>query len=272
MAGQPCVAAPLALNRSFYENEIEEIIMKNLLLLSNPTVAPGGFLEYARPWIAELFHSSPQSPKTLLFVPYAVKNCEGRAKVAAEALEPLHIKIISAHASRKPVELLDKVDGVFVGGGNTFRLLQALQETGLLTAIKAKAEAGMPFMGASAGTNVATPTIKTTNDMPIIPLASLDAMGLVPFQINPHYVDGVFFYMEDGKIVPYNGETRIKRIAEFHEENKTPVVGLREGTAIRVKGMQLELLGGKQARLFKQGEAPTEIDGHGLSKLMASLM
>jgi dipeptidase E len=142
-------------------------------------------------------------------------------------------------------------EAVFVGGGNTFRLLDRLQRTGALAAIAARAHAGMPYVGSSAGTNVATPTIRTTNDMPIVQPASFVALGLVPFQINPHYLDA------DPKST-HMGETREERLRQFHEENATPVLGLREGCWLDVRGDQMRLCGTTNARLFEKGAAPRE--------------
>jgi len=231
-----------------------------LLLLSNGTLPNQGYLEYALPWIQEFFATSTETPKRLLFVPYALRDHDGYATKAAAALASLGMEVISAHRSTNPVELLDEVDGVFIGGGNTFRLLDRLQQSGLDREIAARVRDGMPYMGASAGTNVAAPTIRTTNDMPIVQPRSFEAMELVPFQINPHYVEGKFHYEEDGRIVPYNGESRTDRLREFHEENATPVLGLREGTALRVADQELTLLGGKKALWFERGKDPVELD------------
>jgi dipeptidase E len=223
--------------------------------------------------IAEHFGASPESPKTILYVPYALKDGDGYAQKSIEALAKLNIKAIPANSVDDPVALLDsgRVDGVYISGGNTFRLIDRLQKTGLLKAIKKKVEDGMPFMGSSAGSNVAGPTVKTTNDMPIIQPESFDAMNLVPFQINPHYpqYEGTVYYKMGDEYVAHSGETRADRINEFHEENKTPVVGLKEGSALRVTGDKVELLGGKSAKLFQQGKEPIEIeDTKALSALM----
>jgi dipeptidase E len=252
--------------------------MKKLLLFSNSTLAGQKWLEYALPLIKQHFHVSPVTPRTVLFVPYARKDCDVYAREASETLAHLGIKIVSAqaHEGEDPDKLLEKVDGVFVAGGNTFLLLDRLQTTKLLPAIKKRAEAGMPFVGVSAGTNIAAPTIKTTNDMPIVHPRSLDALGFVPFQINPHYVHGKLYYEEGGTKVPYNGETRADSINAFHEQNDAPVIGLREGSALRVTGDKVELLGGRSAFLFEKGtdrdkvQRVTEItDGTALSVLMA---
>jgi len=244
--------------------------MKKLLLLSNGLLLrQNGSVDYAWDYLAAHFQASPQTPKTILFVPYAGKDYDACTNFIASALQPFGINVVSPHMVDNPIALLDHVDGVFIGGGNTFRLLDTLQKTGLLEAIKAKVEAGMPYAGASAGSNVACPTIQTSNDMPIVQPLSLNAMNLVPFQVNPHYVDGKFYCEENGTLIPHNGESRSQRITEFQEENSTPVVGLKEGSALYVEGNRVTLLG-KCATLFLQGAAPMEIrDGNVLSVLMS---
>ena len=227
----------------------------NLLLLSNGALATNKAAV-----VSELFGASPTTPKTILYVAYALNDQDAATKRTEAWLNPLGINVISAHTSADPVKLLDKVDGVFITGGNTFRLLDQLQKTGLLEAIRDKAlKEGFPYMGASAGINVTGPTIMTTNDMPIVAPRDFNAMGLVPFQINPHYVDGKFHYEEDGKIVPYQGETRADRLHQYHEENTTPIVGVREGSALRVRGTTVEILGGKAATVFEQGKPDAEV-------------
>jgi dipeptidase E len=134
---------------------------------------------------------------------------------------------------------LEGAQAVFVGGGNTFRLLKTLQDTGLLQTLAERAREGMLYLGASAGTNIAAPTIRTTNDMPIVQPRSFDALGLVPFQINPHYLDA-------DPAMRHMGETREERLREFLEENDRVVVGLREGAWLRVEGARLRLEGGRR--------------------------
>ena len=191
-----------------------------------------------------------------MVVAFAIEDQDSVVERAKTALAPLGINVIGAHTVRHPVALLDKVDGVFVSGGNTFRLADKLQKTGLDKAIRRTVKAGMPYMGSSAGTNVACPTLKTTNDMPIIEPKSFDAIGLIPFQINAHYFAGAFQYDDDGKgnYIPYAGETRDDRIIQFQEEENIAVVGLRESTALRIRGDKVELLGTKPARLFEPGK------------------
>lgn len=221
----------------------------NLLLLSN-----GALAQKRNETIQELFGASPENPKTIMYVAYALGDQDAALARTKAWMEPLGINVISAHQQPDPVAALAKVDGVFVTGGNTFRLLDKLQKTGLLEAIRDRALDGFPYMGASAGINVTGLTIMTTNDMPIVQPRDMNAMGLVPFQINPHYVDGKFYYEEDGKVIPYAGESRADRLNQYHEENSTPIIGVREGSALRVRGNSIELLGGKPAHVFEQGK------------------
>lgn len=235
----------------------------NMLLLSN------GALPERDAVIAELFGASPENPKTILYVAFALHDQDEATKRMNAWMNPFGVTLISAHSVADPAALLEKADGIFITGGNTFRLLDKLQKTGLLGKIREKVLGGMPYMGASAGINVVGPTIRTTNDMPILQPKSFDAMGIVPFQLNPHYVGGKFYYEEDGNVVPYRGESRADRINEYHQENATPVAGVREGTALRIRGTEVKLLGGKPLTLFRQGEPPLEMDdAEKLSQLM----
>jgi dipeptidase E len=159
----------------------------------------------------------------------------------------------SLHEAPDPATAVAKAEAIFTGGGNTFRLLDAVQRLGLVDRIRARVAEGMPYTGASAGTNLACPTIRTTNDMPIVEPASLAALGLVPFQINPHYLDP-----EPGST--HMGETREQRLLQYHEENALPVVGLREGAMLRVDGDRVTLLGLKGARIFRRGMDPVEAE------------
>lgn len=226
--------------------------------------------------IKELYHASPESPKTIMVVAFALDDQDAVLERARKNLAPLGIHVVGAHTVDDPVASLDKVDGVFVNGGNTFRLVDKLQKTGLDKAIRKKVKAGLPYMGSSAGTNVACPTIMTTNDMPIVEPASFEAINLVPFQINAHYFAGKFQYDDDGKgnYIPYGGETRDDRIIQFQEERAVPVIGLREGSALRIRGEAIELLGPKPARIFQPGQTPVDV-GPGapeLVRLMAKPM
>lgn len=199
-------------------------------------------------WVKENF----EGVKKILFVPYALADYDEYVAKISEPLNQLGFEIISSHTSQDPVSLLEQVGGVYIGGGNTFRLLNKLYQTNLIKAIPEKIQKGMPYMGSSAGSNVACPTIKTTNDMPIVYPPSFDAMDLIKIQINPHYID-------TDPTALRNGETREERLIQFHEENSTPIIGLREGTALKVVNKKIELLGPYPARLFQQNKESVEV-------------
>lgn len=174
-------------------------------------------------------------------------------------------EVESLHEAGDAHGAIAQAEALFLGGGNTFRLLKRLYDLKLLGPIRERVAAGMLYMGSSAGSNVAGPTIRTTNDMPIVEPPSFDALGLVPFQINPHYLDPI-----PGST--HMGETREERILQFLEENETPVVGLREGAIIRVEGESWQLLGENGARIFRRGQAPLEVmSGASLRELMPEL-
>jgi dipeptidase E len=158
----------------------------------------------------------------LLFVPYALRDQAGYTATVRAAFEPRGIAVTGLNEVAGPADAVREAEALFVGGGNTFRLLRALQEQDLVDAIRERALAGMPYMGSSAGTNMACPSLRTTNDMPIVQPASFAALGLIPFQVNPHYPDP-----DQGS--QHMGEAREQRITEFLEENDVPVLGLREG-------------------------------------------
>jgi len=247
-----------------------------LLLLSGGSL-PGQPHGYALEWVKKHFDASPNAPKNILSIPYAQapKDWDKNAEVEKRAFRLLGINIISAHTVDDPRKLLDKVDDVFVTGGNTFRLLKKLKETGLLSAIQEKVRTGIPYAGTSAGTIVACPTIMNSNDMNIIPdLESLNALGVFPVQINAHHIRGHAYYPDEtGNYMCHNGETREDRIEEFHEEHPTmPVIGLPERTAIRMVGNMVEVLGNKPAWLYQAGKEPISItDGKILSALVPAL-
>jgi len=151
------------------------------------------------------------------------------------------------------VERVQDGEAIFVGGGNTFRLLKTLYDEKLIDVIRDRVrDGGLPYIGSSAGTNIAAPTIRTTNDMPIVEPGSLDALGLIPFQINPHYIDS-----DPGST--HMGETREQRLLQFHEENEAPVLALREGAWLRVDNSSARLAGTTGARLFLRGRDPVEV-------------
>ncbi|MER8003508.1 MULTISPECIES: dipeptidase PepE [unclassified Streptomyces] len=230
-----------------------------LLLLSNSTAPGRGYLEHA---LAEI-DDALGGVRRLVFVPYALADHDGYTAQVAEALAPLGVEVTGAHTAGDPAALIRDAGAVFVGGGNSFRLLKALYAHDVVAAIRERAGAGALYMGSSAGTNMACPTLRTTNDMPIVQPPSFEALGLVPFQINPHYLDA-------RPDTAHMGETRAQRLEQFLEENDVPVVGLREGTWLRREADRLTL-GGIEAGavVFRGGAEPAEIrPGHDLSALL----
>ncbi len=212
-----------------------------LLLISNSTNPGGGYLDHCANTLQGHFAGCAQ----VAFVPYALADLDGYADQAERRFGRMDLMMRSVHRADDPAAVLAGSDGIFVGGGNTFRLLARVRALGLLDRIRNQVAAGKPYAGASAGSNLACPTIKTTNDMPIVDPGGLDALGLVPFQVNPHYVDR-------DPDVAHGGETREQRIAEFHEENSTPVLGLYEGAMLHCANGQT-VLSGNGAVLFRRG-------------------
>jgi dipeptidase E len=221
-----------------------------LLLMSNSRTHGRPFLEHA----LEEVQGFLGDRKRLVFVPFALRDHEGYTAIVAEALRPLGVEVVGAHTAADPREPVREAGAVFVGGGNSFRLLSALGRTGLLEEIRERVRGGsLRYMGSSAGTNMAAPTIRTTNDMPIVQPDSFEALGLVPFQINPHYLDA-----DPGST--HMGETREQRVTEFLEENDVAVLGLREGAWLRVSADVARLGGTTGARLFRRGAVPRELE------------
>ena len=231
-----------------------------LLLISSSKLHGSGYLDYCAEAIATFLGPSVSR---VTFVPYAVQDRDAYAASARARFEKLGLALDSVHAHpRNPVEAIHEAEAVFIGGGNTFRLIDSLWRLGLVEAIRTRALAGMPYLGSSAGSNVACPTIKTTNDMPIVQPPSFTALGLVSFQINAHYLDPI-----PGST--HMGETREERIAEFHEENEAPVVALREGAWLKVDDAMVVLEGIAGARLFRRGQPAQEVEpGSRLDHLM----
>jgi dipeptidase E len=193
----------------------------------------------------------------LLFVPYALGDHDGYLQALLDRKLDAGYELDGIHRHADPLAAVREAAAIFVGGGNTFRLLAELCRLGFLEAIRERVRAGVPYLGISAGTNVACPTIRTTNDMPITQPPSLDALGLVPFQVNPHYFTGHSFIEREGGFVEHFGETRDERIREFHEMNDTPVVGLWEAGVLRVEDGHV-MLEGAPARVFRKGREPVD--------------
>ncbi|MEO8381758.1 MAG: dipeptidase PepE [Acidobacteriota bacterium] len=217
----------------------------NLLLISSSNVHGYGYLDHAEPEIRRILDGL----RTVSFVPFALKDREAYTAKVRERLERMGLAVTQVRG-RADIEV---AEAIFVGGGNTFRLLEELYALDLLEPIRRRVrEDGVPYIGSSAGTNMAMPTIKTTNDMPVLYPRSFDALGLVSYHINPHYLDPE----PDGT---HKGETREERINEFLEENEGPVIGLREGTMLRVRDGVTTLVGEKSARIFRRGTPPAEV-------------
>jgi dipeptidase E len=219
----------------------------NLLLLSSSSRHGSGFLEYCAEEIRDFFSTVTK----VVFVPYALHDWNAYTDIVRRRLQEFGFAVAGIHQSDEMSTLLAEADAIYIGGGNTFRLLNLLYEQDLLVRIRERVHEGMLYMGASAGTNVACATIKTTNDMPIVYPPGFDALGLVPFNINPHYLD-------PDPDSTHQGETREQRIKEFHEMNDNPVIGLREGSYLRLSGNRLTLKGGVNARLFQKNRQAEE--------------
>jgi dipeptidase E len=213
-----------------------------LLLISSSNVHGYGYLDHPAPFMRAFLGDA----RRVAFVPFAAHDHDAYTAKIRERLAKMEIEVVG-------VDDLDGADAIFVGGGNTFRLLKTLYERNLLDTIRERVRAGLPYLGSSAGTVIAAPTMQTTNDMPIVEPPSFAALGLISFQINPHYLDA------DPQST-HRGETREERIREFHEENETPVIGLREGSIVQVENGVTTLLGQKTARLFRRGEMPVELE------------
>ena len=221
--------------------------MKRILLISNSTLYGSGYLDHAETEIRSFLGAV----KRVLFVPFALHDRDGYTATAQKRFEKMGYELSSVHNASDPRQALNDTDAVFIGGGNTFRLLKALYDFDLLDPIRERVAAGMPYIGSSAGSNVAAPTIKTTNDMPIVEPPSFNALGLVSFQINPHYLD-------PDPNSKHMGETREERLRQFLEENDTPVAGLREGAILRIENGETILKGSTGARIFRKGFEPVE--------------
>lgn len=214
-----------------------------LLLISSSNVHGFGYLDHTEEEIRAL------GAKRIVFAPFALADRDGYTQKVRERLGKMDIEVVQLETARE----LDGADALFAGGGNTFRLLKTMYDLSLLDPIRERVRSGaLQYIGSSAGTNIAAPTIRTTNDMPIVEPPSFDALGLVSFQINPHYLD-------PDPASTHKGETREERIQQFHEENATPVVGLREPSMLRVIDGQVTLAGTAAARLFRRGQPPLEV-------------
>lgn len=224
---------------------------KRLLLISNSTLHGSGYLDHCA---LEIGGFLGKSIDTVLFVPFArpsgITNDQYAAKVK-ERFGRMGYDVVSVHKARDPKKVVQRTEAIFIGGGNTFTLLSALYGTGILREIRARVNSGVPYVGTSAGANVACPTMMNTNDMPITYVPSFRALNLVPFQINPHFLD------HDPRST-HMGEPRETRLNEYHVYNDHVVVGMREGAILHVDGNHLMLKGSTGVRIFEKGREPVE--------------
>ncbi|XP_062140131.1 probable alpha-aspartyl dipeptidase [Drosophila sulfurigaster albostrigata] len=225
---------------------------RSLLLLSSSRLHGSNYLEHARGQLEELFRA--KNVKTVLFVPYALPDHDKYTQLVRDALQPWGYNVEGLHTKPNHSLALTEAQAIFVGGGNTFVLLSKLYELQLVDLIRQLVlERGLTYVGSSAGTNVATRSIHTTNDMPVAQPPTFEALGLVPFNINPHYLDPELNSQ-------HKGETRDERLSEFVAYHKRPVLGLREGTSLSVQGDQAKLLGCRNAKLFKADGTTVEYE------------
>ncbi len=227
---------------------------KRLLLISNSTNYGEPYLGYTRKYIKEFLG---KEVRTIAFVPYAAVDISyiEYTNMVSDVFTELGYSVKSTEDIIGSETVIEQADAIVVGGGNTFHLIHMMHQKGLVESIRKKVENGTPFIGWSAGANVACPSIKTTNDMPVIQPVSFDALSVVPFQINPHYTDG--------RIPNHNGESREERIKEFLELNPGfIVVGLKEGTMLRIEGETVKLLGNKTMKVFRKDLPTLEYDGN----------
>jgi len=228
--------------------------MKNLILASTSTIYGASYLEYLLPDLAIHFKNC----KSILFLPYArpggISHNEYTQFVRL-AFAKINIEIKGIHEFDNPITAIEKAKGIFAGGGNTFLLVTQLYENNIMSVLENTLKNGTPYLGTSAGCNICGLTMQTTNDMPIIYPPSFKTLGLVPFNLNPHYLDAQL----QSK---HMGETRETRIAEFQQFNYQPVLGLRERSWLEVKGNSITLRGALSARLFRKDQTPIELDAN----------
>lgn len=234
--------------------------MKKIIIASTSTVFGGTYLDYLLPTLAEHF----ATVSNLIFIPFArpggITHEEYTEKIKP-VFQQININVKGIHEFENPIEAITNAEAIFTGGGNTFVLVDMLYKYNLLDAIQHAVENGVPYLGTSAGSNICGLTMGTTNDMSIVYPPSFRTLGLVPFNLNPHYLDPI-----EGS--EHMGETRETRINEFHHYNPQSVLGLREGSWLEVVDSKITLKGNLSARLFQQGKEPVELEtGSDLSDL-----
>jgi dipeptidase E len=224
----------------------------NIILASTSTLFGGKYLEYLRESLVNLY----QGIDEILFIPFARPggiSHDDYTTTARDFFESLQIKVKGLHEFENKTEAIHQAKAYFTGGGNTFLLVKYLHQENLMSVLKENIEQGKPYLGTSAGSNIGGMNMKTTNDMPIVYPSSFDCLGLVPFNINPHYLD-------PHPDLKHNGETRETRIKEFLVQNNIVVVGLREGNWIRRIGEHIFVEGTEQTRIFQPYKEPYELD------------
>lgn len=234
--------------------------MKNIIIASTSTLYGGEYLDYLLPELSIHFEHC----KTILFIPFARPSGithEKYTEIVALAFAKINKKVKGIQEFDDLITAIKNAEGIFVGGGNTFLLVSQLYENNLVSILAETVKNGIPYLGTSAGSNICGLTMQTTNDMPIIYPPSFQTLGLIPFNLNPHYLDA-------NPDLKHNGETRLK---EFHQFNTIPVLGLREGSWLDVKGDVIILKGTLSARLFKHNEEAIEIESETNLNFMATL-
>jgi dipeptidase E len=235
------------IERAFVEQDGMKLLHR-VLLISNSTVYGRGYLDHVEHEIKSFLGSA----RRVLFFPFALHDRDAYAVTARARFDAMGYSLTSAHETAVPQKAIEETDAIFLGGGNTFRLLKALEDLDLIEAIRHKVSSGAPYIGSSAGSNVAGPTIKMTKDMPIVQPRSFTSLGLVPFQVSPHYLD-------PDPNSTHMGETQEERILQFLEENNTPVLGIREGAWLLCNDGNVTVKGQTGARIFRPGHAPLEV-------------
>ncbi|QIE60463.1 dipeptidase PepE [Rasiella rasia] len=226
--------------------------MKNLIIASTSTLHSGGYLDYLLPELEVLFKDTDE----ILFIPYARPGGithEAYTHKAATAFKKVNKNLIGIHGFEDPNHAIRQARGIFTGGGNTFVLVHTLHKLSIMQPLREAIFTGTPYLGTSAGSNICGPTMQTTNDMPILYPSSFKTLGIIGCNINPHYLD-------PDPSSKHMGETRETRIKEFHTQNTTPVIGLREGSWLQVQGESVDLKGAHSARIFLQGKEPFEVE------------
>ena len=226
--------------------------MKKLIIASTSTIHGSGYLEYILPTLSNFF----KDIETIVFIPYARPggiSYDEYTAIARKAFEKINKRVVGVHEFETPQEGIQKAEGIFTGGGNTFELVNQIYKNNIFSDLKKVVEEGIPYLGTSAGSNICGVTMMNTNDMPIVYPPSFKTLEFIPFNINAHYLD-------PNPDSTHMGETRETRIKEYHVFNETKVLGLREGSWLEVNGESIVLKGNLSARLFQKDKEPIEIE------------